>query len=264
MTRLPKEDLGLGDPPERFWIYIGQDEQGSGSCWYTLDHTTQAASPPRINIMERRLRGYITGLRMRETVWRNQPKWKLEIFIDGDRQYAIRAGLDTTFSRGIIMALASIASPEELKGALYIVVKPADRNQKSVFGSVYLESGEKVKSEWDNKEPLVPIVNNLQLVLGDGGQSESPSDNDHHVSDAARDQYEDPQRDERPTAANGERMSTAAQHTELLRVAGLLSWSREELDGDCAARYQGLPINELTFVEAVEYRQTLLAAVKNL
>lgn len=252
MTRLPKEELGLGDPPMRRWLYVGQDEGGSGSCWYTLDFE-QNEKGTRVNVMERSLRGYITGIRaVEKNMGKHGLKWKFELFIDGDVQYGVRAGLETQFTRNVILALAAIDTPEDLTGALYLVVSPSKQEAKIVFAAIHLPNGQKVKAEWDKTIPIVPMIENLQSVLGDGGGAE--------VDDQYESSPSEHRRDERPAmSSNGERMINDSQLGELRRLAGLQGWDEQLLNDHCASFYNGLRVDELTVAEAVQYRQTLAA-----
>src|SRR6185369_13481282 len=126
--------LGLTDIPERRYLYVMQDDQGSGSCWYEYNIETKV----KTHIPDRGLAGFITGLRLHEFSSRFGKKWKLDILMDAGHPYAIRTGVETVFARGVVLSLREIDSPEVLQGALTICVKPSADNPKVVYGSVFI------------------------------------------------------------------------------------------------------------------------------
>lgn len=249
--------LGLTDPPDRRYLYVMQDDQGSGSCWYEYN----VESKIKTHLPERALAGYITGLRLHEFSSRFGKKWKLDILMDCGHPYAIRTGVDTVFARGIVLSLREVDSSEVLQDALTICVKPSIDNPKVVYGSVYItNTSQRVRYEWDKDVPLVPIIRNLQSILGDGGFAADESGHDEESDEVSR-EHTAPAGNRAPGVANDSTVK------ELKRVAlNELGWATapgvldsERLEGHCASLHQGRTINDLTQQEAVKYRSTLLA-----
>lgn len=253
---MPREiQLGLGDPPVRRFLYIGQDEGDSGACWYEYDHERKI----KTYVPKRAITGYITGLRLEEhDMGRHGMKWKLDILLDAGTPYAIRSGLDTVFTRGVVLALASLVDTDNLAllgEALTFVVNPSTEQSKIVFGSLFTQAGNRVKFEWNKDIDIAPLVRHLQDYVGDGGQG----DDDHHDEGeepraAARAPRE--QSPQRPTASG---KANNSQLDELRRVAKLKD---VDLDEEFQRIYPNAPtIEDLTVQEAIDFRKTLMAIV---
>jgi len=247
-------ELGLCDEPARIFLYIAQDESGSGACWYRLDRTRNP--PAKVFEPQRAIRGYISGLRVAKvTTEKHGDKDKLDIFMNcGERTYAIRAGVETVFARGVLLSLLAIEDPEVLKGLLTIVAAPSKDNAKIVFGQVFITTtAQRVPFEWDKHIDLRESVTFLQTVLGDAGQS-----------------HDDEPRDEVETVpddiAEGDRHKLmVAELTRCGVLAGLAHVGPDsktdltELNKECARLYKGKTIDKLTREEGIAFRKTLMA-----
>lgn len=255
-------ELGLGAPPDRRYLFVGQDEQDTNSCWYALNHDTKTKIP----VPDRALTGYITGLRCREVKTRFGPKWKLDILMDAGTPFGIRSGLDTTFTRGVVLSLIAIEDEEKLRDALVIVVTPSTDNQKIVFGSVYLaRTGQRVKYVWDKDAELVPLIQNLQSVLGDGGEVDMPDDSEAEAAGAGGREHSG---QGRPAG-----LANADQIKELKRVGASVGFVTDDtppvldlslLNAECGSKFQngdgsGKTIEQLTSNEAIEFRRLLMS-----
>lgn len=254
-------ELGLGDPPVRRFLFVGQDETDPLSCWYELNANTQPMS--KVPVQARALTGFITGLALKEHTGRFGPKWKLTIFMDAGQPFAVRSGLDTVFSRGVILALCAIETPEQLGDALTIVVTPSKENVKIVFGAIYLaRSGQRVKCEWSKDADLVPLIQHLQSILGDGGQTDDIEDDAGHNSDGNNQREQ-----ERTSKPSGLDLNIVR---ELKRVAVQVGYTIEgkdneadmvKLNAECHRLYPSAKtIHDLTGGQAIEFRKTLLSA----
>lgn len=240
--------LGLAAPPQRRYLYIGQDEQNSNSCWYELTEDFKKHYLP-----ERGLWGYLAGVRFRMVKTSKGDKLKFELLMDAGQPFTIRAGAETTFTRGVLLALAEIANPEDLGKLLCVAVQPSEQNTKIVFGSVYFgETGQRIKAEWDKDLDLPSILGHLQTIVGDGGLP----DEEHHDEDGSA---EDPGPPVNRASTND------SQRKELLRCAVLAGLAFEpgtpnesvaELNKHCQGIY-GKNYDQLTRDEAIEYRKTL-------
>lgn len=249
--------LGLGDPPVRRYLYVGQDEGDSGACWYEYNHDRGS----KTYVPQRALTGYITGLRLAEhNMGRHGKRWKLDILMDAGAPYAIRSGADTVFTRGVVLALSALEASDnlQLKEPMAIVVSPSKEQTKIVFGAVYTANGSRVKFEWDKDADLISHIRYLQQYLGDGGVA----DDDHQDEDSEPRSVRPPQWSG-PPSGNGHSarpagLANESQLTELRRVAGV---KQVDLRDECARLFPHAVngVEDLTSVEAIEFRKTLMA-----
>lgn len=260
-------ELGLGDPPERRYLYVSQDDTDSSSCWYEYNFNTNTKTP----VPQRALTGYITGLRCHSvTSKRHGTKTKLDIFVDAGQPFAIRSGLETVFTRGIILSLIAIPDAETMRQALTICATPSKEHGKVVFGSVYLATtGTRVKFEWDKQVDLAHLIEALQTIYTTG-DLESESDNeDHGNAEADHHDWMDarPAPATRPAPSSGHtngKPISADQMKEIKRLAVVKGMSLESgevnmilLNQECGLHYGGRSVDYLTFSEAIEFRALL-------
>lgn len=159
------DKLGLTNSPEKVtYIFVGEAEGDEGpSAWYTWNHDSGSAIP----ISEDALRGKLTGLVVSTKEYKGKQNYKLNIHIDADHHYVIRAGANTVFSRGVLLALQKLAQDDVnmvTEQPITIAVKQGEG--KAIFGSVFDATNQKVMAKWDGEVQLLPIVNTLQAKLG--------------------------------------------------------------------------------------------------
>ncbi|MGB3208674.1 MAG: hypothetical protein WBB28_27105 [Crinalium sp.] len=147
--------LGFGEPPMPQYIFIKNEGK---YLWYFYN----ADRDEKIPINEKALTGTITGLKLIEKQFKGEEKTKLDIFVSADQLYALRSGLTTTFSKGLLLALDSLA-PQEIKAPLTISLTPGEEN--TVFCGVYTTSG-RIKTEWNPNADWEGIVKKIQKILG--------------------------------------------------------------------------------------------------
>lgn len=163
--------LGLGPTPDPIYLYVGETESDA-ACWYTLDPQNN-----QVPVKEPALTGYLAALRVTEKEFKGKPNYKLDILMKADRNYVIRSGVETSFSRGVLLALEAIVQGAgDIHDPLVIAVQRGDED-KVVFGRVYLAAtGERIKAEWDRDCKLLPIIEGVQAALGEvssGGHTEA-------------------------------------------------------------------------------------------
>jgi hypothetical protein len=255
--------LGLCAEPIPQYLFIGQDEGGSGSCWYSLDYSKNEKNPAKIYHTLPGVKGYITGLRIKTSKTSHGEKAKLDVSVEsGDESFVVRAGADTQFARSLILSLLAIDKPQELTGILTIVTHPGEKNRKIVFARVYV-GARQIKYVYDGTMDLADPFAALQAILGSDGQSDEESDSAEDVPD-----HETPwNQGEQPSAPATNNAANEAQVKELKRcgvVAGLAhKLEGEELDiselnRECARLYDGKKIDEISRDQAIEFRKTLL------
>jgi len=156
--------LGLGESPDPVFLFVGEsvDEQGNVYPWHLYDHDQKKQIP----VKEKALTGTITGLRMSIKTFKEKQNTKLDINIMADKPYVIRTGVDTTFARGILLAMEII---DDFSLPYTLVV--ANGGEKVVFGRLHRASGERIKVIWDKERKLFPLATKLQERLGQRPQT---------------------------------------------------------------------------------------------
>ncbi len=144
--------LGLTDRPALQHLYVGQ--KGDNSCWYRWKD--EKAHPITANA----LAGYLVDLKTEATTYEGKTELKLRIYMKcGSVGYCIQAGLDTVFSRGVLLALAQLTAVD-LLNPIMITVRASDQKQTVVFGNVLID-GQSVKSEWDENVSCLNLFHSI-------------------------------------------------------------------------------------------------------
>jgi hypothetical protein len=165
MQVLSKEGLGPSPKPQRLYVDRGEVE-GTKEVygWYALDDNNV-----KTPVFEPALTGTIQALRIVKTVFNADEILKLDITVHSGRTtWIVRSGVETTFTRGIVLTLAAL--PAEAMGDEFVILaEPAD---KGVYGSLYeAHNGAWIPKEWDKGVKLFPIINRLREVLGEEPQT---------------------------------------------------------------------------------------------
>lgn len=163
-TKQTETVLGFCDLPIPVTIFIGgSDDQNSEDkyCWYSLSADGQKIGHPQYG-----LRGYIRGLKTKHLVFKGDKHYKLVILMEAEKQYRIQVGINTTFSRGFLLALQQrLVDTGDIDGVFTLGVQKADDN-KVVFAKLYSEDNAPCRAEWDKECKLLPIVHQLQTAFG--------------------------------------------------------------------------------------------------
>jgi hypothetical protein len=141
-ANLPGKKTGLIDIVTTTYLYVGRgEEEASNSCWYT--RFGGANVPQSAN----GLAGKLVKIETAQTEYKGKKSEKLHIWMDcGGQAYCVQSGLDTLFSRGVLLALPEATIGQDIT----IGVKPSKEDEKIVFGSIATASGW-VRSEWDKE-----------------------------------------------------------------------------------------------------------------
>lgn len=108
--------LGFHEPLSRLYIFV----KNEGNClWYWLDDGR------KIYIRESALTGVIRGLEMKEANTSHGDRMKADFEIIADRRYVLRSGIESAFSRGMLMLIAAL-SDEQLKQPITLELKAGD------------------------------------------------------------------------------------------------------------------------------------------
>lgn len=162
--------LGFGDDP-RFpkYVFVGADETDDKKpyLWYSLDGPGNVVPQ-----FDPALTGSLTDVKCIKTMFKDKPNYKYDFFLQaGGQNFVIRSGVNTIFSRGIMLALEYVLSelvkPEGIGACLFSFITSAGDEDNVVYGNLFdWAEGETVFPDWDKEKKLSPIMNILQGALG--------------------------------------------------------------------------------------------------
>ena len=158
-TILPQVQLGLCNPPEPIYIYVGQKEvNGETYLWYRYDVEGEELQP----IKQRGLTGYISELRITVKEFKGKENTKLDVVVQADELYIIRSGLETNFTKTLLLALSCVA---DFNQPLTVAVAAGEENV--VFARLYdATTRMRLKADWNPDADWLNLVSRLQQQLG--------------------------------------------------------------------------------------------------
>jgi hypothetical protein len=159
-TTSPEQiQLGLCEPPEPVYLYVGQTEvNGETSLWYRYDCDAQKQHP----VKQRGLTGYISELRVTVKEFKGRENSKLDVVVHADQLYVIRSGLETNFTKTLLLALSTVP---DFHQPLTIAVVAGEENV--VFGRVYDAIAlTRFKADWKPDTDWLNLISQLQVRLG--------------------------------------------------------------------------------------------------
>jgi len=159
--------MGLGAPPDPIYLFVAEsvDDDGNPQPWHLFDHDAKKQIP----VKERALTGILTGVRMKMgPEFKGKAPVKLQLSFDaGEQPYVVQSGVDTTFTRGVLLALELV---DDFSRPLTLVV--ANGGDKVVFGRLHRgETKERIKVIWDKERKIFPLAQKIQTKLGQRAQS---------------------------------------------------------------------------------------------
>lgn len=146
--------LGFNEPPTPTYVYVRNEGE---YLWYFYDVEKQQATP----IHQRALTGTIVDLRLTAKDFKGKENIKLDVWVNADKLYVVRSGLETVFSRTMLLALAQLTL-EQLRQVVIISVQAGEN---CCFGRVYIND-EPIKTEWDAKADVFKMIKTIQDRLG--------------------------------------------------------------------------------------------------
>lgn len=151
--------LGFCKVPEPIYIYVKKEEIDGKAClWYQLDHETSK----QIGIEHRAIAGYLRDIRVTVKEFKSKENVKLELVVNADETYIIRSGIETNFSKSILLALSQIS---DFSKPLIFAVQAG--NENVVFGRLYdAEIKQRISSEWNSNADFYGIINKIENALG--------------------------------------------------------------------------------------------------
>lgn len=119
--------LGFGAVPRPQYIFVSRE---ADHCWYMLTEDAQ-----HIPIFDKALTGVITEIEVNKIVeTRFGTVRKNDLYISADKPYIIRSGIDSFFSKSLLLCLNALNN-KQLCNPLTIAVSPGDSNV--VFCKIY-------------------------------------------------------------------------------------------------------------------------------
>jgi hypothetical protein len=145
--------LGLVELPRTQYLYVGREGgKDDTSCWY------RRKDDQNILVHSDGLAGYLIGLESHTTTYKDEDKIKLRILMRcGSQTYCIQSGMNSVFSRGILLGLNEI---EDIPSVITIGVRPSKEEEKVVFGSLFLNQ-QPVRTTWDKSIDCLTLFNSI-------------------------------------------------------------------------------------------------------
>lgn len=157
--------LGFHAPLTKLYIFV----KNEGNClWYYLDDGR------KIYIQESALTGTIRSLEVKESQTSHGDRVKADFEILSDRRYVLRSGIESAFTKGMLMLIAAL-SDEQLKRPITIEVKPGDEKGNVLMSARDPETFEFVKTgSWEGVNWEL-LLNRAIARLGGSSQPQPQS-----------------------------------------------------------------------------------------
>lgn len=148
------------------WVKRGESENVD-HCWYILD-----ADNKRLYQKANAVTGILAGLSTRFSSFDDEkaPSLKISFWIQSEvGLYRIESGIDTTFTKGVLMGLRQVPL-DNIGKVLSIGAEPSkEKSGKGamvVFGNVYDDLDNAIHSEWDKDITGVELLDQVALHFG--------------------------------------------------------------------------------------------------
>lgn len=189
-----KPKLGFGSSPDATtWVFVGgDDDDESGSAWYTRNFDTEVNTP----LEHSSLTGYLKNIYIKKTEYKKKANYKMNLRMQADQRYNIRSGLSTFFSRGFLLAIEVMMDNEVDFDTTPLIISVRKGNDNNVvFCNVFnYTTGAKIFYTYDGDKKLVPIINRLQEYLGVTVQTKDMIDNPEKYKDEYKEQQKEQRR----------------------------------------------------------------------
>lgn len=164
LESLNKPELGLlTTSPGTVRVYCNRD-RCPGALWYTLNEAREPVALPA-----KAVRGYIRQIRFEQTERRGKEVWKLYTLLNcGNAAYELESGHDSVFTKGLLMAIATM-EPEELKQPISVGLAPGD-DESVVLCRVWRSDNSPVFGKWDEETNWKAVsqqaISNVKAAAG--------------------------------------------------------------------------------------------------
>jgi hypothetical protein len=150
--------LGFCNSPEPIYLYIKKEEIDGKSClWYQFDHDNNKQIP----VESKAIAGYLQDIRITVKEFKDKENAKLELVVNADENYVLRSGIETNFSKSILLALSQVS--DFSKPLIFAVLAG---NENVVFGRLYnAETKQRISAEWNPNADFYGLINRIEDAL---------------------------------------------------------------------------------------------------
>ncbi|HEY9610642.1 hypothetical protein [Allocoleopsis sp.] len=133
--------LGFHAPLTRLYVFIKNE---GNALWYYLDDGN------KVYIHETAITGVLKHFEVKEANTSFGDDVKADLEIMADRRYVLRSGVDTAFTKGMLMTIAAL-SDEQLNHPLTLELKPGEKKGNVLVSARDPETFEPIKTgTWGN------------------------------------------------------------------------------------------------------------------
>lgn len=131
--------------------------------------------PDNVPCREVALEGKVVGLQIRQSKYKDEVSEKLHLLLQDDEfTYCIRCGLNTVFSRGLLLSLQACLS-QQADCQIIISPKISDRDSRVIFCNLWANN-QRVKTSWDKDVALYYLAQDLSKKYFPGVSFEQDSE----------------------------------------------------------------------------------------
>ena len=143
--------MGFTKPPNQLYDKLLFINNCQGHPW---------SWPDNIPCQESALEGIPIGLMLRQSQYKETVSEKLLFFLkDEEHTYCIRCGLETNFSRGLLLGL-QVCLAQQADCPVIVAPKISERDEKVIFCNLFANK-QRVKVEWDKDISLYALAKSL-------------------------------------------------------------------------------------------------------
>ncbi len=157
--------LGFHPPLTRLYVFVKNE---GNSLWYYLDDGQKRY------IQDTALTGTLKRLEVKEVQTNFKAELKADFEIVADRRYVLRSGVDTAFTKGMLLTIAAL-SDVQLKRPITLELKPGEEKGNVLMSARDPETFEPIRTgSWENAD-WNKLMNQALTRLG-GEVSPQPLD----------------------------------------------------------------------------------------
>ena len=133
--------LGFHPPLTRLYVFVKNE---GNALWYYLDDGQKRY------IQESALTGTLKRFEVKEATTSFGSEVKADFEVIADRRYVLRSGVDTAFTKGMLMMIAAL-SDEQLNRPMTLELKPGEQKGNVLVSARDPETFEPIKTgSWEN------------------------------------------------------------------------------------------------------------------
>jgi hypothetical protein len=133
--------LGFHPPLTRLYVFVKNE---GNALWYYLDDGQKRY------IQDTALTGTLKHLEVKEVQTNFKTELKADFEIVADRRYVLRSGIDTAFTKGMLMTIAALEDAQ-LKQPITLELKPGEEKGNVLMSARNPETFEPIRTgSWEN------------------------------------------------------------------------------------------------------------------